>query len=154
MLEKHMSDDPKSGDWVTSGPQRNHAFDTRSDAGPDVRAPGVARSVQWGLAGLLLGVPLLVAAQGQLLLNRNFWTLGPHGMRLPIAFACTLICFAMLTTLGVIGVICGLRGWLLAASERQPIALGMAGTLLSAVSLIIWVGIFIDLFAFFFEHMH
>jgi hypothetical protein len=150
-----MSDDPLSpkpaGGWVASGPPQSRAYE--SDATPDVRAPLLSRSLQWALAALFLGVPLFIGASVQLLLSRSFWTLGPHGMRLPIAFACTLLCFIMITTLGVIGVFCGLRGWMLASSERQPIALGLAGTALSAVSLVIWIGIFVDLFVFFVEHM-
>ncbi len=155
-----MPDDPLSprstDPWVTSS---SPAHDRPLEAGPEpvldqrLVAPP-PRSAHWGLAALLVGGPLMVGAPIQLQLNRSLWTLGPQGMKLPIAFAGTLGCFVLIMALGGTGILCGVRGWMLAPSERQPIALSLAGTILSGVALVIWLGIFVDLMAFFFEHMH
>jgi hypothetical protein len=153
-----MSDDPLSpkpaGAWVTSTvPNANRPFDGPAEAPPEVRMAGPPRSAHWGLAALLLGVPLFTAAPVQILLNRDLWTRGPAGMKVPIAFVACLLSFVLIAGLGVTGVVCGVRGWLLASADRQPIALPLAGAMLSGVSLLIWIGIYLDLIAFFFEHL-
>ncbi len=88
-----MSGDPYShkppDPWVTSSPGHSRSV----DPGPDniaVPPPMLARGAQWGLAALFLGAPLLAGAPVLLLLLRSFWTLGPAGMRVPVAFAAGL----------------------------------------------------------------
>ncbi len=151
-----MSDDPlvrKPADaWVTASASHNRALDV-SEPAAEARLGGPPRSAHWGLTALILGVPLLAAAPLQILLNRDLWTRGPHGMNLPLAFGAGLVAAILILGLAVSGVVFGVRGWLLAASERQPIALGLGGALLCGVSLLIWLGNFADLMAFFFQHL-
>jgi hypothetical protein len=152
-----MSSDPlppnPAGAWVTAGPTHNRVGELAPDV--DLHRPTltIARSMLWGLASLLLGIPLFVGAPIQLQLNRNLWTMGPHGMNLPGAFIAGLFSFLMILGLAGSGVFFGIRGWLLAVRERQTIALGLAGTLLNAATLLIWLWIGIDLLIFFVQHM-
>jgi hypothetical protein len=152
-----MSDDPRSpksaGAWVTSGPMHNCPSDL-ADAIVEPRMIAAPRSAHWGLAALILGVPLLIAAPVLLLLMRDLWTRGPSGMRVPVAFTAGLLGGTLVLGLAVTGIVFGVRSWLLAASERQPIALGLAGALLNAVALLILGGIFVDMMSFFFQHLH
>ena len=152
-----MSGDPlppnSAGAWVTASPSYNRPGEMPPDV--DLQRPTftIARSTLWGLASLLLGIPLFVGAPIQLQLNRNLWTMGPHGMNLPPAFIASLFSFLMILGLAGSGIFFGIRGWLLAVRERQPIALGLAGTLLDGATLLIWLGIGIDLLIFFIQHM-
>jgi hypothetical protein len=63
----------------------------------------------------------------------------------PLAFAGCLLALAMTLGLGATGVFCGVRGLTLSVTERQPIAMGLAGSLLNAVAFLIWAGIGVDL---------
>jgi hypothetical protein len=154
--ETAMADDPLTpnspGAWVTTSPSSNRAYEA-PDPPPDVRQSAPARSAHWGLASLLIGGPLLIGVPVQLQLNRNFWTLGPHGMNMPVTFASMLGCLIVVLALGGTSIFCGVRGWMLAVSERQPLALGLAGTALSSAAVVLWLGIFADLLSFFFQHM-
>jgi len=151
-----MSSDPypaKSPDpWVTSSPGHPRTY----DAGPDniVVPPLLTRGAQWGLTSLLLGVPLLAGSPVLLLLLRNFWTLGPAGMRVPVAFAAGIGGLGMILGLAAAGAGFGVRGWVIAASDRQPIALGLGGVMLNGVAFLVWLGITIDMMSFFLQHLH
>ena len=138
--------------WVTSNPAHPRSF----DSGPDniVVPPFLSRGAQWGLAALFLGVPLLAGSPVLLLLLRNFWTLGPAGMRVPVAFAASIGGLGLILGLAATGVAFGVRGWVIAASERQPVAFGLAGMLLNGVAFLVWLGITIDMMSFFLQHLH
>jgi hypothetical protein len=151
-----MSDDPLSkppGDWVTASSMRNRPSDLGGDPLVEPRLTAPPRSAHWGLASLILGVPWLISAPVLLLLIRDLWTRGPSGMRVPIAFVAGLFGGALILGLVITGIVCGVRGWLLASSERQPIALSLAGTLLNGVALVVLLMIFIDFMTFFIEHL-
>jgi hypothetical protein len=154
-----MSGDPHSrhpdDPWVTSAPAHGRSGELPPEGYGDPRPIAASpHGAQWGLTALIIGAPLLVAAAVQLQLNRNFWTLGPHGMKLPVAFAATLGSAILILGLGGAGIAFGVRGWLLSVSERQPIALSLGGTLLNGAAFLLWLFIYIDLVVFFFDHMH
>jgi hypothetical protein len=152
-----MSDDPlaskPAGAWVTAAPSHNRALDVLAEPAADGRPGAVPRSAHWGLTALMLGVPLVAAAPVTVLLSRDLWTRGPQSMHVPLAFVGALIAGVLILALAITGVIFGVRGWLLALAERQPIALGLGGAMLCGAALLIWLGIFGDLMAFFFQHL-
>jgi hypothetical protein len=152
-----MSNDPLSpkspGAWVTAGPAHSRSSDLGGEPLPDSHLMAAPRSAHWGLASLIIGVPLLTATPVLLLLVRDFWTRGPSGMKVPVAFTAGLLGGGLVLGLAATGIVFGVRSWLLAGSERQPIALGLGGTLLNAVALLVLLGIFIDMMTFFFEHL-
>jgi hypothetical protein len=144
---------PKTPDpWVTSSPGQPRGF----DSGPDNIAmpPLLTRGAQWGLTSLLLGIPLLAGSPVLLLLLRSFWTMGPAGMRVPVAFAAGIGGLGLILGLAAAGAAFGVRGWVIAASERQPIALGLGGVMLNGVAFLVWLGIAIDMMSFFLQHLH
>jgi hypothetical protein len=100
----------------------------------------------------MVGVPVFVAAPVQMILSAIFWRT-PGNVGFPQALVATLLYLLAIFALSITGIVFGLRGWLLATSERQPIALGLAGTILCTVTLLIWVGVAADLMAFFHQHM-
>jgi hypothetical protein len=152
-----MSDDPlgpkSPGAWVTASPSHNRPLDDIAEPAVQSRPGAPPRSAHWGLTALILGVPLLAAAPVQLLMNRDLWTRGPHGMNVPLVFVFTLLSAVLILGLAISGLVFGVRGWLLAASERQPIALGLGGALLCGVSLVLWLIIFGDLMVFLFQNL-
>jgi hypothetical protein len=131
----------------------SHASDL-ADSIAEPRLIAAPRSAHWGLASLITGTPLLIVAPILLLLVRDFWTRGPSGMRVPVAFTAGLLGGTLILGLAVTGIVFGLRGWLLAVSERQPIALGLAGAILNVVAFLVLLGIFVDMMTFFFQHLH
>ena len=150
-----MSSDPypKSPDpFFTSSTGHPRSY----DPGPDsiVVPPMLTRGAQWGLTSMLLGVPLLAGSPVLLILLRNFWTMGPAGMRVPVVFAAAIGGLTLILGLGAAGVAFGIRGWIVAASERQPIALGLGGIMLNGVSFLVWLGIAIDMMSFLLQHLH
>lgn len=147
------SQNPASA-WVTADPARGRSGDLPADV--DIQRPAfvVPRGAQCGLAALLLAGPLMVAAPVQMLLSRTLWVQGPMGMNMPLLFAGALLAVVVILGMLACGVFFGIRGCILAVSERQPIALGLAGAMLSAAVLVLWAGIFIDLILFFTSHMH
>jgi hypothetical protein len=153
-----MSMDPHpsnpAGAWVTAVPTHGRSGDLPAEV--DIQRPAfvVPRGAQYGLAALLMAGPLMVAAPVQMLLSRTLWVQGPLGMNLPLLFAGTLLAVVVILGMLASGVFFGIRGCMLAVSERQPIALGLAGAMLSAAVLVLWAGIFIDLMLFFIRHMH
>jgi hypothetical protein len=152
-----MSDDPRSPQpadaWLTATPAPHRPLSSSAEPGiePRLIVP-LPRSLHWGLASLLVGMPLFVATPIVLVQTRIFWTQGPQ-LSLPIGFAASLLAGGLILALAALGIFAGLRGWTLAVAERQPVALGLAGTVLNIVAGVCLLGLFIDLMAFFFHHM-
>lgn len=105
-------------------------------------------AAEWGLASLLLGGLLAVMAMLMLQINLQMF-LGPKvwspGDVRPIYYAAilaTLVLFCMTS----MGIAFGIRSLVIAYGRGQPCALGWAGTLMSVLALLLWLGTLYDLF--------
>lgn len=120
-----------------------------AEAKADVRAPqaGFTSAAQWGLASLLLGCTLLLAACVTLVFNVVLFRGGPDGIPTGVALAGGLIGALVVSALGVAAVVFGILAWQRAYAERSSPALGVAGTFAGAVGLVAWLIAAIDLIA-------
>jgi len=131
-----------------SRPAHPTRWDAEAQAGPsDVRTPqhGFTSAAQWGLASLLLGCTLLLAACVTLVFNVVLFRGGPDGIPTGVALAGGLIGALVVSALGVAAVVFGILGWQRAYAERSSPALGVAGTFASAVGLVAWLIAAVDL---------
>jgi len=101
----------------------------------------------WGLASLLMGGFLMLGALITLVVNLLFWSVGPRGIPMHLAFLGCVIGLAAVVGLNIVSLLFGIRGWQQAQLEQRPAGLPIAGTLTSSVALIGWVGVGLDLLA-------
>jgi hypothetical protein len=92
----------------------------------------------WGLAGLLIGCSLVVAGPimmvfGVLLEERRL------GFPLGLALLATGLAMGVVALLGVLGMVCGLRGWNRSIAQNESTSLGVAGTWASLIGLLVWL---------------
>jgi drug/metabolite transporter (DMT)-like permease len=118
-------------------------IDSQSNQG-DGRG-GFTAAVQWGLASLLIGCTLLVAACVTLVFNTVLFRGGPAGIPTALAFAGGLIGALVVTALGVASLVFGIWSWQEAHAERSSSGLGVAGMTVSFVGSIAWLISAIDL---------
>jgi drug/metabolite transporter (DMT)-like permease len=113
----------------------------------DSRGPGSGFSgaVQWGLASLLIGCTLLIAACVLLVFNVVLFRAGPAGIPTALAFAAGLIGALVVCALSVASVLFGIWGWQEAQAERASAGLSVAGITVSFVGSITWLIAAIDL---------
>jgi hypothetical protein len=113
----------------------------------DVRVPstGFTSAAQWGLASLLLGCTLLVAAGVLLVFNVLLFRGGPFGIPTGLALAGGLIGTLAVSALGLASLVFGVRGWQQAYTDGSSPALGVAGTGASCAGLVAWLIASIDL---------
>lgn len=113
-------------------------------------SPSATRgAAEWGLASLLFGGLLAVLAMLtlqinlQMFLSPRIWS--PSDVR-PLQYAGVggAIVLACLTGTSIAF---GIRSLAIAYRRAQPCALGWAGTLISILALLLWIGALVDLFA-------
>src|ERR1700722_8438415 len=94
----------------------------------DIRAPipGFSGAAQWGLASLLIGCTLLVAACVILVFNVILFRAGPAGIPTTLAFTGGLIGALAVSVLGLASLLFGVWGWQRAHLENSTPALGVA----------------------------
>jgi hypothetical protein len=102
-------------------------------------------SVGWGLSSLLIGCTLLISSCALLVFNVLLFRTGFAGIPIGLAQAGAMIGTAGVAMLGVAAVVFGVKSWASAYSLRESPALGVAGTLTSAVGLAAWLIAGIDL---------
>jgi len=131
---------------VTATP--SNPWDATARTGrPDVRGSldGFTSAAQWGLASLLIGCTLLLAACVTLGFNVVLFHAGPRGIPTGLAFAGGLIGALVVAMLGLTSIMFGIRGWQHASAAGSSHALPIAGVAASAVGLVAWLIAAIDL---------
>jgi hypothetical protein len=100
-----------------------------------------------GLAGLLIGLALLVSACALMVFNVFLFGIGLRGIPIDIARIGGAIGVVGVAALGVVGVVVAIRAWSAAARNGESVALGGAGTAAAVVGLVGWLIAGIDLLA-------
>src|SRR5262245_42090982 len=109
--------------------------------GLDVNTPrtGFTSAEQWGLASLLIGCALLVAACVVLVFNVLLFRGGPAGIPTGLAFAGGLIGTLVVSALGLASLLFGIRASQQAYAAGSSPALGVAGVVTSFAGLLVWL---------------
>jgi hypothetical protein len=126
----------------------------RADSDLRVSGTGFTSAAQWGLASLLIGCTLLVAACGVLVFNVLLFRTGPAGIPVSLALAGGLIGSLVVTALGAASLMFGMRGWQQASATRSSPALGIAGMTASGAGLVAWLIAAIDLIMILYSFNH
>jgi hypothetical protein len=95
----------------------------------------------------------MVAAVITLNFNVLLWRAGPAGIPVPVAFAGSVLCLALILGLAVAALVFGIRGWQRSLDAGESPAFGISGALLSGVALATWLGVAADLIAIFLSFM-
>jgi drug/metabolite transporter (DMT)-like permease len=113
----------------------------------DIRTPvaGFTCAAQWGLASLLIGCTLLVAACVLLVFNVLLFRGGPAGIPTGLALVGGLIGSLAVSILGLASLLFGIWGWRHAHVVGESPALGVAGVIASFAGLVAWLIAAIDL---------
>lgn len=116
-------------------------------AQPDFRAPitGFTSAVQWGLASVVIGCTLLVAACVVLVFNVLLFRGGPADIPIGLALAGGLIGTLVVSALGLASLLFGVRGWQQAYAGGSSPGLPIAGVAASVAGLAAWLIAAIDL---------
>jgi hypothetical protein len=125
-----------------------HPWDADTQAGPaDGHAPvtGFTSAVQWGLASLLIGCTLLLAACVVLVFNVLLFRGGPAGIPTLLAFAGGVIGTLAVSALGLASLLFGMHGWRQAYAVGSSPALGVAGVTVNIAGLVAWTIAALDL---------
>jgi hypothetical protein len=112
-----------------------------------VPLPGFTGAAQWGLASVLVGCTLLVAACVLLVFNVLLFRAGPAGIQIGLAFAGALLGALAVSALGLASLLFGVRGVQQAYAEGSSPALAVAGLGASLAGLAAWLIAAIDLIA-------
>jgi hypothetical protein len=133
-------------DQLRPGPANPRDVDTPVSRS-DIRAPitGFTSAAQWGLASVLIGCTLLLAACVTLVFNVLLFRGGPAGIPTALAFAGGLIGTLVVSALGLASLLFGIRGWQLAYAARSTPVLPVAGAAVSFAGLVAWLIAAIDL---------
>ncbi len=119
------------------------------DLREDLEDSAVTRhAAEWGLASLLMGGILTILAPIVLIFNLIFWLHGsqviaPPQMRL--AYKGVIAALALIVLLCLLSLIFGIKAWRSARTNYQPAGLGVAGTLISLLALLLWIIVGTDL---------
>lgn len=104
-------------------------------------------AAEWGLASLLMGGMLCVAAILTLQINLQMY-LVPRAWpleELRTIRDAAIVGASFVLVISLASVVFGIRGAVLAYRNAQPCALGWGGFLLSFFALLLWIGTFVDL---------
>ncbi|HWG43230.1 MAG TPA: hypothetical protein VN688_10625 [Gemmataceae bacterium] len=117
-------------------PEQPTSWNADTKAGqPDVRT-----MIPWGLVSFLIGSTFLMT-----------WVVGvPNGLLSSLSLAGNGILTLVSFSLSLASLRFGVRGWRQARAIGSSRALAVAGVMASVASLIVWLLIVIELFAFFF----
>jgi hypothetical protein len=122
---------------VGAGPADRPLELAETAAGPMSR-----HAAEWGLAALLGGGFLMVTAAVVLLFNLTFWNAGSNVVStadMRLAFAGGVIGVLALLGLCMASLTIGARALQSAMTRRQPAGLALAGTMISAGALVLWI---------------
>ena len=108
-------------------------------------AQGFGCGAQWGLASLVIGSVIFLASPVLLTFNTLLAHGGRFGMPMGLVWTASIIGLVVLMSLVIASVAFGIRGWLMSRRQRQPVAFGVAGTLMSVAGLLSWLIAGIDL---------
>jgi hypothetical protein len=100
---------------------------------------------QWGLASLLIGAALNLAALTTLILNVILWQSGPRGMLRMSALVATVMGLLVVLSLAGFGIAAGLKGRDRTFVDLPPSPLATAGVVTGSAAMILWFLIGIDL---------
>jgi hypothetical protein len=100
---------------------------------------------QWGLASLIIGSVIFLASPVLLAFNTLLAHGGHFGMPMGLVWTASIVGFVALLAMAIAAVVFGVRGWTLSRRMREPLALGIAGTLMSVAALLSWLIAGIDL---------
>jgi hypothetical protein len=100
---------------------------------------------QWGLASLLIGAVLILAALMTLIFNVLLWQSGPRGMPRMAALIGTVIGLAAVLGLAGFGIVAGLKGRSRTPLNSPPSPLATAGVVTGSTALVLWLLIGFDL---------
>jgi len=123
------------------------------DLREDLEDSAVTRhAAEWGLASLLMGGILTILAPIVLIFNLVFWLNGPRVIAPPdmhLAYKGVIAALALIALLCLLSLIFGIKAWRSARMNYQPAGLGVAGTLISLLALLLWVIVGADLIMIF-----
>jgi hypothetical protein len=102
---------------------------------------------QWGLASLMIGAVLVLAAPVASIFNVVFWRSGPSGLPKVPAFVGAVVGLGVILGLAGFGIAAGLKGRHRAPGELRPSPLATAGVVTGAAAMILWIVVAIDLLA-------
>jgi len=105
----------------------------------------IRQTAELGLAALISGVTLFVAALIGLMFNVVFWYTGPVGVPMKLAYVGGVAGVVLVLGLSAASLYTGVRGIRLASTSGQPRGLTTWGTLMSAGALVLWIIVSIDL---------
>jgi len=100
---------------------------------------------QWGLASLVIGSVIFLASPVLLAFNTLLAHGGRFGLPMGLVWTASIVGFVTVLALAIASVAFGVRGWMMSRRMREPLALGVAGTLMSAAALVGWLIAGIDL---------
>jgi hypothetical protein len=107
------------------------------------------QAAQWGLAALLIGGFLMLFAPLVLLINIALAYAKPRNLQMgrsdiSLATVGFLIAGLLVLFLGIMGLACATISLMNARARRESIALGLAGLLICAVALVLYIAVGID----------
>jgi hypothetical protein len=100
---------------------------------------------QWGLASLLIGAVLILAALTTLIFNLILWQSGPRGMPRGSAIMGTVLGLLVVLGLASFGIAAGFKGRTRTPLDFPPSPLATAGVVTGTAAMILWLLIGIDL---------
>jgi hypothetical protein len=106
---------------------------------------GFGCGAQWGLASLVIGSVIFLASPVLLAFNTILARGGRYGMPMGLVWTASMVGLVALFALAITSVAFGVRGWIMSRRQRQPVAFGVAGTLMSVAGLLSWLIAGIDL---------
>src|SRR5260221_36592 len=95
---------------------------------------GFGSGAQWGLASLVIGSVIYLASPVLLAFNTIFAHSGRYGVPMGLAWTASMIGWSALLVLAGLNVWFGIHGWLLARRQNEPVAFGVAGTLMAGAA--------------------
>jgi hypothetical protein len=111
---------------------------------PEARQP-FGCGAQWGLASLVIASVIFLASPVLLAFNTLLSHGGHYGMPMGLVWTASIVGFVFVLALTIASLVFGVRGWMLSRQMREPLALGVAGALMSVTALISWLIAGIDL---------
>ena len=128
---------------------------------PDYREPedtfASRHAAEWGLASLLMGGVLAIIAPVTLVFNLNFWVRGPRVLApgdMELAFLAAVVGVTFVLLLCLTSLAFSIKAWRSASANYQPAGLPVAGTLISLLSLGMWVIVGGDLIFILYSFTH
>src|SRR5690349_1654431 len=119
------------------------ATDYVTDLGATKGATAAERA-QWGLASLLIGAALIIAAPVALIFNVLLWRSGPSGLAKVPALCGAVLGLLAVLGLAAFGLAAGVKGRR-APDDSSASPLATAGVVTGATAIILWLIVGIDL---------